>query len=69
MPFRADRARANGKRAAVIDGIGDAPDVPELEKHAPARAMHALHDLAPALDLLVRPHAGGVRIADALRRD
>ena len=53
----------------MIDGIGDAPDMPELEQDAPAGAMHALDDLAPALDLLVGPYAGRMRIADARRRD
>jgi hypothetical protein len=53
----------------MIDRIGDTPDVPELQKHTPARRMHAVNNLAPALDLFVGPHAGGVRIANACGRD
>ena len=30
MAFRRDRARPDGKRAVMVDGIGDAPDMPEL---------------------------------------
>jgi hypothetical protein len=64
-----DRARGNGKVAAMIDGVGNAPDMPELEKDASAGSMHALDDAAPALDLLVGPDARGMRVADACWRD
>jgi hypothetical protein len=69
VALRRDRAGRNRKRAVVINGIGDAPDVPELEEDAAAGSMHALDDRAPAFDLLVGPDAGGVRIADARGRD
>jgi hypothetical protein len=65
MPLGGERAWRNRQRPVLVDRIGDAPDMPELEEHAPAGAMHALHDFAPTLDLLVGPNAGGVRIADA----
>jgi hypothetical protein len=69
VSFRRDRARGNGKGTVVINGIGDAPDVPELKEDSPACSVHALDDRAPALDLLVGPDAGGVRITDARGRD
>ena len=69
MAFRRDRAWANRKRAVMIDGIGDAPDMPELKEDAAAGSMHALHDFAPAFDLLAGPDARRMRIADACRRD
>jgi hypothetical protein len=69
VALRRDRARRDRKRAIMIDGVRDPPDMPELEQHAPASRVHALDNLSPALDLFVRPDAGGVRIADPLRRD
>ena len=53
----------------MIARIGDAPDVPDLKEDAPAGAMHALDDRAPALDLLGGPDAWRMRIADAGGRD
>ena len=69
MALRRNRAWANRKRAIMVDGIRDAPDMPELQKHSPARSMYARDNLAPALDLFVGPNAGGMRIADACGRD
>ncbi len=52
MALWRDRARRNRQRAVMIDRIGDAPDVPELEEDPAAGAVHALDDIAPAFDLL-----------------
>jgi hypothetical protein len=68
MAFRSDRARRDGKRAVVIARIGNAPDMPELEEYSPTRLMHPVGDQTPARDLLLRPDAGRMRIADAERR-
>jgi hypothetical protein len=47
----------------------DAADMPDLDEDAPAALMHAIGDLAPACDLLLRIDAGRVLIALALLRD
>ena len=67
VPGGPDRAGGNRQLAIQIERIGNAADMPELEQDSPAGIMHGAGDGFPALDLLVRPDARRVRIADAHR--
>ena len=44
MPFGPDGAGRHRRRAVQENGIGNASDMPKLQQHAPACAMHRLGD-------------------------
>ncbi|MNY04289.1 hypothetical protein D3C86_1369560 [compost metagenome] len=63
------RAGRHRQLAVQVARVGDAADVPQLQDDPPAGGVHGLGDVLPALYLLGGPDAGGVRVADAHRRD
>src|ERR1035438_3559334 len=69
IPTGRDGTGRNRERAVEVAGIGDASNVPELKEHLPARGAHGVGDRLPALHLLRRPDARGVRVADSHRGD
>ena len=67
MSGRLNRARRDRQFTIQVDRVGYAPDVPELCENPPALVMHGLGHQFPAFDLLIRPQARRIGIADALR--
>ena len=49
-------------------GVGNAPDVPELEENPSARGVHRICDETPALDLLAAVNAGRPCVTLTLHR-
>ena len=67
---RRDGGRRDGQRAARLErGMGDPPDMPELERDPPARPVNRVGHQPPARDLLGRVDTRRQRIADALLAD
>jgi hypothetical protein len=66
---RRDRARRDRQFAVEENRVRHTADVPQLQEDLAARVMHGFRHELPAFDLLVRPDARGIRVADALRRD
>ena len=69
MAGRRDGAGRDGQFAVQVRGIGHAAHVPELQQDAAAGLVHRARHQLPAFDLLGRPDARRVRVADAHRRD
>ena len=69
LAFRSDRRRCHRQGSTRLKRrVRDAPHMPELREDAPARLVHAVGDGSPALDLLLRPDAGRMRVAGPSRR-
>ncbi len=68
MPSRRDRTGCYRKFAVEEFGVGDAANVPQLQKHAATGFVDRLGDVFPPLHLCTVPNAGCAPIADALRR-
>src|SRR5262249_9232082 len=68
--IRPDRGRGNWQVAAGLErGMGDTPDVPELEHHAAATRMDGISHAFPTCDLLGAVDTWRANIALALGRD
>ena len=62
-------AGADRRLAIVEHRVRNAPHMPKLHENAPARFVDGVCDELPAFDLLIRPDARRVLIADARRRN
>ena len=60
---RGDRARRDDLGRRLVVRVPDAPGVHELHDDVAAALVHRVRDGAPAGDLLVGMHAGGVQVA------
>src|SRR5258705_5251110 len=70
LALGADRGWRHRLAAVRLQGVvRDAADVPGLDEDAPALFVHAVRDLAPACDLLLRIDARRILIALALLPD
>ena len=69
MTGGSDRTGRNGQCTIQKQGVGNPPDMPELEQNAPAGIVNSPRDQFPALDLEWGPDTGGVGVTDSGWRD